>query len=117
MRITVTTNTDKVFVLDVSDDLDLENFKAFCESESGIKRTDMIVVFNGKPLQDNIRSLKALGLNNGDCVLLQSVPRRGEADAGRSPLTLILFCFLFSIYYPPIHYRRRRHQKFGLQFH
>lgn len=80
MKVTVTTTTDKVFILDVSEDLDLENFKAFCESESGINRTDMVVVFNGKPLLDNVRSLKALGLHNGDCVLLQQIQREASGQ-------------------------------------
>lgn len=86
MKVTVTTTTDKVFILDVSEDLDLENFKAFCETESGIDRTDMMVIFNGKPLQDNVRSLKALGIHNGDCVLLQQIQResngRNRPDVG-----------------------------------
>lgn len=96
MKVTVTTSTDKVFILDVSEDLDLENFKAFCESESGINRTDMLVVFNGKPLLDNVRSLKALGVHNGDCVMLQQVQRE---SSGRSrPANLAGDVGEFSIY-------------------
>lgn len=36
MKITVTTLTELTFQLEVPDDLELENFKAFCEIESGI---------------------------------------------------------------------------------
>lgn len=36
MRITVTTLSDLTFSLEVSEDLELENFKAFCEIESGV---------------------------------------------------------------------------------
>ncbi|KAI9582192.1 hypothetical protein GQX74_015315 [Glossina fuscipes] len=86
MKITVTTLTDKIFFLDVSEDLELENFKAFCEVESGIKNSQMIVVFNGKPLLDNKKPLKFFGIKDGDCVMLQQVqrertPRMDLADA------------------------------------
>lgn len=36
MKITVATLTELTFQLEVPDDLELENFKAFCEIESGI---------------------------------------------------------------------------------
>lgn len=36
MRITVTTLADLTFSLEVPEDLELENFKAFCEVESGL---------------------------------------------------------------------------------
>ena len=36
MQITVTTLRGDVFSLEVPEDLELENFKAFCEAESGI---------------------------------------------------------------------------------
>lgn len=71
MKITVTTMTDKIFFLDVSEELELENFKAFCEVESGIAGTQMVVVFNGKPLTDNKKPLKQFGIKDGDCVMLQ----------------------------------------------
>lgn len=36
MKITVTTLADLTFSLEVPEDLELENFKAFCEVESGL---------------------------------------------------------------------------------
>ncbi|KAM7348405.1 DNA damage inducible 1 homolog rngo [Cochliomyia hominivorax] len=74
MKITVTTTTDKIFFLDVPEDLELENFKAFCEAESGITGSQMVVVFNGKPLLDNQKPLKHFGIKDGDCVELQVRP-------------------------------------------
>ena len=49
MQITVTTLSGDVFPLEVPEDLELENFKAFCEAESGIASQEMIILFNGKP--------------------------------------------------------------------
>uniref|UniRef100_A0A1L8DX69 Putative dna damage inducible protein n=1 Tax=Nyssomyia neivai TaxID=330878 RepID=A0A1L8DX69_9DIPT len=71
MKITVTTLTDYIFVLDVSEDLELENFKAFCEVESGFPAAEIVIVFNGRPLVDDKKSLKDHGVVDGDAVVLQ----------------------------------------------
>lgn len=74
MKITVTTLTDSVFFLDVSEELELENFKAFCEVESGTPISQIVIVFNGAPLLDDKKPLKYFGIRDGDCVILQSLP-------------------------------------------
>ncbi len=84
MRITVTTLSDDIFNLDVSEDLELENFKAFCEVESGIPSVEISLVFNGKILEDNSQSLKALGLKEGDVVVIQR-QRATSSSAARTP--------------------------------
>lgn len=71
MKITVTTVTDYVFELDVSEELELENFKAFCEVESGFPSTEIVITFRGQPLLDDKKSLKEHGVGDGDVVLLQ----------------------------------------------
>lgn len=91
MKITVTTTTDKLFFLDVSEDLELENFKAICIEEGDIAGSQIIVVFNGKPLNENDKPLKYFGIKDGDCVMLQvqrpppaSRPNRGAPmDLGK----------------------------------
>ncbi|XP_013105621.1 protein DDI1 homolog 2 [Stomoxys calcitrans] len=87
MKITVTTTTtDKVFFLDVAEDLELENFKAFCEVESDISGSQMLVIFNGKPLMDNKQPLKFFGIKDGDCVILQKRnDLRRSHDTGNRP--------------------------------
>lgn len=71
MRITVTTLADEIFNLDVSDDLELENFKAFCEVESGIPAAEISLLFNGVVLDDDSKSLKSYGLKEGDMIVIQ----------------------------------------------
>lgn len=44
MKITVTTLTEFTFQLEVPDDLELENFKAFCEIESGIPGESLFTI-------------------------------------------------------------------------
>lgn len=52
--------SDDIFNLDVSEDLELENFKAFCEVESGIPAPQILVVLEGRPLTDDKKSLKVV---------------------------------------------------------
>lgn len=82
MRITVTTLSDDIFNLDVSEDLELENFKAFCEVESGIPAAEIGLVFNGKILSDGSKSLKSHGLKEGDVVVIQRQKTTSSSTAG-----------------------------------
>ncbi|CAH2035430.1 unnamed protein product, partial [Iphiclides podalirius] len=70
MKVTVTTLNDEIFVLDVSEDLELENFKAFCEIESGFPAKDFILNFNGKPLFEDQMTLREHGVRDGDVIVL-----------------------------------------------
>lgn len=78
MKVTVTTLSDSIFVLDVSEDLELENFKAFCEIETGIPASDIVICFNGRPLRDEKKSMKKLGIRDGDVVILQQMLGSGS---------------------------------------
>lgn len=84
MKITVTTLNDEIFNLDVSEDLELENFKAFCEIESGIPANEILISHNGKPLMDNSLSIKAHGVADGDVVIIQRMFGNAQ-DRVRNP--------------------------------
>ncbi|XP_056634596.1 protein DDI1 homolog 2-like [Diorhabda sublineata] len=73
MKIKVTTMTDFTFDLDVSEDLELENFKALCEIESGFPASEIAIALKGRPLMENAKSLKELGIKDGDSVTLQHI--------------------------------------------
>ncbi|XP_078043984.1 DNA damage inducible 1 homolog rngo isoform X1 [Augochlora pura] len=77
MKVTVTTLVDDIFVLDVSEDLELENFKAFCEMESGVPVHEIVIAFNGRILMDDNKSLKDHGIRDGDAVILQHIHQSG----------------------------------------
>ncbi|XP_050683127.1 protein DDI1 homolog 2 isoform X2 [Leptidea sinapis] len=88
MKVTVTTLNDEIFVLDVSEDLELENFKAFCEIESGFSAKVIILNYNGKPLLDNKKTLKEHGVSDGDVIVLihmvQSSMNLNNTDANQA---------------------------------
>ncbi|XP_026677343.1 protein DDI1 homolog 2 isoform X1 [Diaphorina citri] len=72
MKVTVSTqHTNECFLLDVSEDLELENFKAFCEVQSGYPAHEIAIEFQGVLLQDNKKTLKTHGIQDGDLVLLK----------------------------------------------
>lgn len=81
MKITVTTVSDYVFELDVSEELELENFKAFCEVESGFPSNEIVISFKGQPLLDDKKSLKDCGISDGDMVELQHIMQAATAAA------------------------------------
>ena len=83
MRITVTTSSEYTFELEVSDDLELENFKALCEMETGFPSNEIVIAFNGRQLTDDKKSLMDHGIKNGDVVLLQHAMQ--AAMARRNP--------------------------------
>ncbi|KAK9704111.1 Aspartyl protease [Popillia japonica] len=91
MKVTVTTLTDDIFVLDVSEDLELENFKAFCEVESGVPASESMIAFNGRPLMDNKKSLKELGIKDGDVVILQHMFQSGSHVTPGNPVPTLDF--------------------------
>ncbi|XP_046743361.1 protein DDI1 homolog 2 [Diprion similis] len=78
MKVTVTTLSDDIFVLDVSEELELENFKAFCEIESGFPAHEIVIAFNGRPLMDDKKPLKEHGIKDGDVVILQHMQQSGS---------------------------------------
>lgn len=96
MKITVTTLSEFTFFLDVSEDLELENFVVFCEVESGIPSTEIVIAFNGKPLLDGKKSLKEHGIRDGDVVILQHM----FASATCKHLPLLFFWKHNNIYFP-----------------
>ncbi|XP_076653095.1 DNA damage inducible 1 homolog rngo [Halictus rubicundus] len=77
MKVTVTTLSDDIFVLDVSEELELENFKAFCEIESGVPAHEIVIAFNGRPLMDDKKSMRDHGIRDGDAVILQHMHQSG----------------------------------------
>lgn len=76
MQVTVTTLMGDVFSLEVPEDLELENFKAFCEAESGVPAKEMVIMFNGAVLKDDKKPLKEHGVKNGDMVVMEKVKKQ-----------------------------------------
>jgi len=73
MKITVTTHDDHLFVLDVSEDLELINFKALCEVETGIPSHQTGLTHNGQLLVDDFSTMRNLGVHDGDVIIIQRV--------------------------------------------
>ncbi|XP_060662538.1 protein DDI1 homolog 2 [Drosophila nasuta] len=71
MKITVTTTDDKIFFLDVAEDLELENLKALCAMEIGAEVSQIMLLFNGRELNNDKQSLQQFGVRDGDCVVLE----------------------------------------------
>uniref|UniRef100_A0A3B3RDQ6 DNA-damage inducible protein 2 n=1 Tax=Paramormyrops kingsleyae TaxID=1676925 RepID=A0A3B3RDQ6_9TELE len=68
------------FSLDVSPELELRDFIALCELESGIPAAEIQISYAEQPLQDPTRALGAYGLKDGDVVVLRQAERRPPAQ-------------------------------------
>ena len=73
MKISVTTLTDILITIDVSPDMELENFKALCECEVGLSAAEMVITHEGRPLLDNKKDLATYGIKEGDVLLIQQM--------------------------------------------
>ena len=95
MHLTITTLSDQLFNIEVSEELELDNFKALCEVETGVPAQEMAIVWNGRPLHDNKLSLKEYGIKNGDMVLIQQMrgPVQQSAGSGRPGAGINYFRF------------------------
>ncbi|XP_058460567.1 protein DDI1 homolog 2 isoform X2 [Malaya genurostris] len=78
MRVTVTTMADYTFPLEVSDDMELENFKALCEIESGFPASEIVISLNGQPLLDDKKTVTELGIQDGDVIMLQHIMQAAQ---------------------------------------
>ena len=85
MKLTVTTSDDQIFTLDVASDMELENFMALCEVESGIPISQIVLTHDGRPLQDATKSLAAYQIADGDVLLLIKKPANTAPSSGIDP--------------------------------
>ncbi|CAO1426666.1 unnamed protein product [Diamesa serratosioi] len=91
MQLTIKTVADFSFVLNVAEDLELENFKAFVEIETGFPGNEIVIVYNGQPLNDNKKPLNAYGIKEGDVLIVQHVSQQNQMGNVPSALASLDF--------------------------
>uniref|UniRef100_A0A3P8X497 DNA-damage inducible protein 2 n=1 Tax=Cynoglossus semilaevis TaxID=244447 RepID=A0A3P8X497_CYNSE len=67
---------ESTFALDVSPELELRDFVALCELESGIPAGEIQITYIEQPLKDPTRALGNYGVKDGDVVILRQADRR-----------------------------------------
>ncbi|KAL6999062.1 DNA damage-inducible protein 1 [Sarracenia purpurea var. burkii] len=72
MKITVMTADEQIVTLDVDSDESVENLKALLEVETQVPLQQQQLLFNGKEMR-NVEKLSALGVNDGDLVMMVSL--------------------------------------------
>ncbi|XP_034839291.2 protein DDI1 homolog 2 [Maniola hyperantus] len=103
MKVTVSTLNDEIFVLDVSEDLELENFKAFCEIESGFPASRITLTFNGKPMINDKKSLKELGVHDGDVIVMLRMVSQSDSTLNANDANQALPTGLANLDFSNIH--------------
>nr|XP_050028583.1 protein DDI1 homolog 2-like isoform X2 [Dermacentor andersoni] len=84
MKLTVTTLSGELYMLDVGAEMELEGLKALCEFESGVPAREMVLMHEGRPLLDEKRSLKSHSIKEGDVLLIQHLvpPTNASTSSG-----------------------------------
>ncbi|XP_050028582.2 protein DDI1 homolog 2 isoform X3 [Dermacentor andersoni] len=87
MKLTVTTLSGELYMLDVGAEMELEGLKALCEFESGVPAREMVLMHEGRPLLDEKRSLKSHSIKEGDVLLIQHLvpPTNASTSSGAGP--------------------------------
>lgn len=67
---------ETTFALDVSPELELRDFVALCEMETGIPTDEIQIIYIEQPLKDPTRALGNYGVKDGDVVVLRQADRR-----------------------------------------
>uniref|UniRef100_A0A131XDS1 Putative dna damage inducible protein n=1 Tax=Hyalomma excavatum TaxID=257692 RepID=A0A131XDS1_9ACAR len=84
MKLTVTTLSGELYMIDVGAEMELEGLKALCEFESGVPAREMVIMHEGRPLLDDKRSLKSHSIKEGDVLLIQHLmpPTNASTSSG-----------------------------------
>ena len=73
MKLTVTNFTGDIFSLDVSADIEVENLCALCEFETKVPASQIVLVWNGRRLEDKGKPINSYGVKDGDVLLMQQI--------------------------------------------
>jgi hypothetical protein len=81
MQLTVAAQDDRVFQVELDDNETLSTLMAILEAESGIPSVQQQLVHNARPLPDTAagQTLSALGIANGDMLMLLQKPAAAPA--------------------------------------
>lgn len=90
MKLTITTFRDDLFTLEVPKDIELENFKAYCEVESGLPAAHIALMWNGNPLTDDKKSIDQYGIADGDMLFLH--PKQPPEASGVATIIILYYC-------------------------
>lgn len=83
MQLTVAAQDDRIFQVELDDNETLSTLQAILEAESGTPAAQQQLVHNARPLPASAtgQTLSALGIANGDMLMLLEKPPAGAAGA------------------------------------
>ncbi|KAM0920943.1 hypothetical protein ACQ4PT_007178 [Festuca glaucescens] len=80
MKLTVMTADEQILSLDVDPDESVENLKALLEVETRVPLQQQVLHFNGKEMMNNAEKLSAIGVHDGDLVMMVASNNRTSED-------------------------------------
>jgi DNA damage-inducible protein 1 len=80
MKLTVMTADEQILSLDVDPDESVENLKALLEVETRVPLQQQVLHFNGREMTNNAEKLSAIGVHDGDLVMMVASSNRTSED-------------------------------------
>lgn len=71
MKILLTTLDGNVYPVEVNSELEIINLKALCEQETSIPVSQMSLSHDGRPLNDDFKTLACYSIAENDIVMVQ----------------------------------------------
>jgi DNA damage-inducible protein 1 len=73
MKILLTTLEGNAYPIEISEDVEIINVKALCELETNIPANEMSLSHNGRPLNDDYKTLASYGIKDDDILVVQKI--------------------------------------------
>lgn len=73
MKIILTTLEGNIYPVEVSEDLELINLKALCEQEVNIPAGEISLSHNGRPLNEDSKTLANYSIKENDILVVQKI--------------------------------------------
>ncbi|XP_030835068.1 protein DDI1 homolog 2 [Strongylocentrotus purpuratus] len=88
MKVSVANLEGALISLEVSPEIELENFKVLVEMEAELSSSQCVILYNGRPMLDMKKTLSGYGVADGDVLLLQPrmmMPPQNPQAPGQLP--------------------------------
>ncbi|KAI9267356.1 ubiquitin-related domain-containing protein [Sporodiniella umbellata] len=80
MLVTVTTDGDELYNLEIDSQMAIEDFKALLEAESGVSPAAQKLTYQGKELSEPKKTLEEYQVGDNEIVHMQSVQQLGTSS-------------------------------------
>ncbi|KAG1441400.1 hypothetical protein G6F56_011501 [Rhizopus delemar] len=83
MLVTVTTDGDEIYNLEIDSQMAIEDFKALLEAESGVSPTAQKLIYQGRELLEAKKTLEEYHVGNNEIIHMQHMQQLGSSRTNK----------------------------------